>query len=170
MTQIFHESTDQDRRKFNLANDGVAAAAQQPTNRARVMVVIDHQFARGRVTEQAPPTLRIAHRVNLGRRKPVLAHQSGAEILRLRGFRVVTSPFAEALVPTFPVGRPVLTVPRAHAHAALGPRTTPGREGGFGELVGADSASDHVATMPCGTDTPLDQPCHADVLLELANG
>jgi hypothetical protein len=169
MTEIVHEPSDQYRREFDLPHDRVAAATEQPANCSRLMVMVDDQIASRGVTEDAPTVLRLAHGVNLGGGESVLPHQPCAQILCPRSLGVRSAPLAKSLVPAPSVGDPVGAVPLASAGAALGPAAPPVGEVGIGKFAGADAAGEHDPIMPRGTDTQPDQPCHADVLLELAN-
>lgn len=169
MTQVLDKTLDDQRRQFDLTHDRVAAAAQHAAHRARVVIVVDDELASGRVAEQAATTLRQAHRFDLGRREAVLPHEACADVLGPRGFGILPAPLTQTFVSTLAVRDAVCPVPFAGALAALAAGLAPVGVGGLGEISCADSAVQHESTLPRSTDTRLDQPCHADVLLELAN-
>lgn len=172
MTQVCRQSLDDRRRPFDLSDDGVARAAQQSSNAPRVVAVVDHQRSVQRVAQETATVLGRAHLINLGRREPVLAHQSSADVFLSRSLRVGPAPLAQPFVPTISIRLAVLAVALARAVSADLPLNAP-----RGELLGRQSALARLARnrhasiiAPTGdTSTPLDEPCHADVLLELAN-
>jgi len=150
---------------FNTSEERVATGAQQAANMASNVAMIHEQIALN-VADQAPAVLGLAHGFNIFGGQPILSLESGAKILGLRGFGVGHAPFPQSLIATFTVALPVFTVAFARAIATFGTLPTPVGEGVIGEFAGALTASSHVSIMPRNTDT---QPCHADVLLEIAN-
>ncbi|MFA5712349.1 MAG: hypothetical protein WDA30_27635 [Mycolicibacterium sp.] len=178
MTQVLANALDQEWHQLNLADDRVAAPAQESAHSAGVVAVVDYQVAVRRVAEQATPILRLAHGLDVLRRQPVLPHQPSAQILSPRSLGVGPTPFSEALVAPRLVRLPVL--PAAFVRARLAVRAqvlARLRERGQRQIlptVGAPARL-HVFSLAWSRDSatqarrPLDQPCHADVLLEVAN-
>ena len=170
MTEIPDQALYEQRRHFDLADDRVAAPAQQTAHSARRVAMIHDQGTSGGVAEKATAILRFVHLFNMLGRESVLPLEPGSEVFLPGGLRVGLPPFPQALVPPLAVRLAVLTVAATRALAALTPAQPPIGERVVGKITGALLASGHIPIMPRNTSTqPLDQPCHADVLLELAN-
>lgn len=171
MTQVLADPIQDDWRQFDLPHDRVAAPAQQAANAAGLVMVVDDEVSRRRLTQQASAVLHFAHLLDLLRREVVLPTKACSEVLLPCSFGVATAPLSQTLVSPLAVRLTVFAVAAARAVTALGPGQPPRRELGVGEVPAADTACSHASIMPCSTNTrPLDQPCHADVLLKLANG
>ena len=170
MIEVAGQTLYQQRGHLDLPDDRVATAAQQAAHSPRRVAVVHDQDARGGVTEKASAVLRLVHFVGLLRREPVLPLEPGTEVLLSGGLRVRPTPLSQSLVPPLTIRLSILAVAAACALATLATSQPPIREGVGGQISGALSAVGHTSSMPCGTITrTLDQPCHADVLLELAN-
>ena len=154
--------------RFDAAQERVARRAECSANGTRPMVVVHEQVA-GYAADQAPTVLRGLEVIYLLGRQTVLALVAGAQILRLRGIGILPAPFTQTLVAPFTVGYAVGAVPSARAFPTFGALLPPLGEVPVWEFAGAEAARHHGSTMPRGTDM-LEQPCHADVLLELADG
>lgn len=61
MIKVTDQTLDQQRRHFDLADDRVAAAAQQSAHPARCVAVIHNQGTSGGVAEEAAAVLRLVH-------------------------------------------------------------------------------------------------------------
>ena len=170
MTEVADQTLYQQRRHLDLADDRVAAATQQATHSTCRVAVVHNQGASGRVAQEAATVLRLVHLVDLLGRESVLPLEPGTKVLLPGGFRVGLPPLPQALVPPLAVRLAVLAVAAARALAALASAQSPIGERIVGQVAGALPASDHTSIMPRSTNTrALDQPCHADVLLALAN-
>jgi hypothetical protein len=167
VVQVGADRVEQARGQLDLPDDGVAATTEHPPHAATYVAVVDNQDTPVRTTEQAPPTLGIDHRCGFLRSELVLPCEPSALVLRSRRLGVAPPPRSKALVPLGLVGLAVLTVPDAHARPALSSPTTPVRVRRIGLFDLADS-TDHVPSIARLHGT-VDQPCHADVLIELAN-
>lgn len=157
-------------------HDRVAVPAQHGAHLARRVVVINHKQARRHVAESALAALQLPHLLNLIRRQVVLAHQPGAEVLLAGSLRVLRPPFTQSLVPTSLVRLRVLASGLVAARLAVRPtRTARHRELGErkGSVALGASLFIHKHSMTWPHDIArrrADQACHADVLLEIANG
>ena len=170
MIEVADQTLDQQRRHFDLADDRVAAPAQQSAHSARCVAVIHNQGTSGGVAEKTAAVLRLVHLVDLLGRESVLPPESGPKVFLPGSLRVGLPPLPKALVPPLAVRQAVLAVASTRALAALAPAQPPIGERVVGEIAGALLTSGHAYIVPRGTNTQaLDQPCHADVLLELAN-
>lgn len=170
MTQVCAQALDEQRRELDLPNDGVAAAAQKTAHTTRRVAVVHDQGTSGRVAQEAVAVLRLVHLIDLLGSESVLALQPRPKVLLSSSLRVGPSPLSQALVPPLAVGLSVVTVMAARAVAALASAQPPFGERLVRQVARALAAVGHAPIVPCGTNTPtLDQPCHADVLLELAN-
>ena len=170
MTEVADQTLYQQRRHLDLADDRVATATQQATHSTCRVTVVHNQGASGRVAQEAATVLRLVHLVDLLGRESVLPLEPGTKVFLPGGLRVGLPPFPQALVPPLAVRLAVLTVAATRALAALAPAQPPIRECVVGKITGALLASGHAPIMPRDTNTQaLDQHCHADVLLELAN-
>ena len=171
MTQIFGQTVDQQRRQLDLSDNRVAAPAKKSTDAARLVAVINDECASGRVTQEASSILRFVHLVHLLRSEPVLPLQSRPKVLRPGGLRVGSAPLSQSFVPALAVRLAVLSVAATRALSTLSSLKAPIRESIIGQIAGALAATGHALIMQRNTNTrPLDQPCHADVLLAIANG
>lgn len=170
MIEVADQTLYQQRGHLDLPDDRVAAAAQQAAHSPRRVAVVHDQDARGGVTEKASAVLSLVHFVDLPRREPVLPLEPGAEVLLSGGLRVRPTPLSQSLIPPSTIRLSVLAIAAACALATLASSQSPIGERVGGQVSGALAAVGHASIMPCGTTTrTLDKPCHADVLLELAN-
>jgi hypothetical protein len=172
MTQVLNQSTKQLWHQLDLAHDGVAASAEQPAHAAGRMAVINDQVAFGGAAQQAPTVLRRSHRLNLFWRELVLPHQSGSQILRFGQLRILASPLTKSFVTSCLIGLAILPISAAGADTALWSFPAPLAEFGFIQAEPASLAcQQHPSIVAWSRDitTDIDQPCHADVLIELAN-
>ena len=170
MTQVCTQTLHDQGRKFDLPNDGVATAAQETAHATRRVTVVHDQGASGRVAQEAAAALCLVHLIDLLGSESVLALQPRPKVLSSSSLRIGLSPISQALVPPLAIGLSVVTVAAARAVAALGSAHPPFRERLVRQVAIALPAASHAPIMPRDTNTPtLDQPCHADVLLEIAN-
>lgn len=173
MTQVLADPLKNHRSQLDLPNKRVAASAEEPADASCVVTVINHEVTIGGTTKQASTMLRLRHCVNLFGREVVLPHQARPEILRLRGLGVRSTPLAETLVAASLVRLSVSAAALVRARLAVGPEVLARlREGRKRQVSSAVRAALHVLSMTYRRDNVwhVDQPCHADVLLELANG
>lgn len=172
MTQVLADPVKDDRRQLNLTDERVAAPTEEPAHTTSVVTVVHHEIAARGIAEQASTSLGLRHRLNLLGREVVLPHQAGAQVLGPRSLGVRPTPLTEALIPTSLVGLPVPTAAFVRARLAVGPQVLARlREGLKRQVLTTVCASLHAISMAYqhGNVWRLDQPCHADVLLELAN-
>lgn len=173
MSEVLVNAVEDDRTLLNLTDQRIAAAAEQPAHSASLVTVVNHQRAIGRAAEEALAALGDGHRFDLVRRQPVLPHQPRAKITGPSGVRVAPAPFSKPLVAPLLISLRVLPGALIAAALAVRPQVPPGlRELVQGQRLAALGARLHAFSVTCRCDNarPLDQPCHADVLLELANG
>lgn len=170
MVEVADKTLDDHGGQLDLPHDRVAAPAQQAPHTAGHMAMVDDEHAVNRVAQETPVALPGSQLIDLGRRQPVLAHQPSAQVLRASGSWIASPPLAQSLVPTLAVGGPVLAVPPARTAATLAPLPTPVRKRFVG-LIDAANLAFHPQqpSAVAWHGSKLDQPCHADVLLELAN-
>lgn len=166
---------DQDRGVgLDPAQEGVAGWAQQPAHLAGAVVVVDEQIALN-AADQAPAVLSDAHGRDVLGGESVLAHQACPQILGAGGLRVVRPPLSEPLVAPGLVVSPVPPTAFVGAWFAVGAhvlaRLAERREGQVLLAVDAPLGLSHDSSFAYqrGNVSDLDQPCHADVLLEIAN-
>ena len=170
MTQVRAQSLHEQGREFDLPNDGVATAAQKAAHSTCGVAVVHDQRAGGRVAQETPAVLRLVHPIDLLWGESVLALQSRPKVLPSSSFGVIPSPLSQSFVPPLAIGLSVVTVAATRAVAALPTTEPPFGESLVGEFARALSAIGHASIMPRDTNTrPLDAPCHADVLLDIAN-
>lgn len=152
------------RSLLDLTNDRVAASTKETAHAPVAMVMVEDQEPGRRPAEQATATLRDAHRFDLFGRHAVLAHEACPVVLGSSGVGVGSAPLTQAGIALGPVLRAVPPRSGIGAVPAIGPAVPArSREGGQREFAGAvGTAFRHAPIMPY-------QPCHADVLLELAN-
>lgn len=166
MVQVVAQPFKDTGSQFDLAHNRVATTAEHPADAPGLVAVVNDERPGVGPAQQAPTPLSLDHGLDLGRHDLVLASEACPQILRPCGLRVAAPPFAQPFIPTLPIGLTVGTVPVADAGAALSASLTPVRESFVGTVGLADS-TDHqmsIARLP-----DMDQPCHADVLLEIAN-
>lgn len=172
MTQVLTDPIEDRWSHLDLADERVATPAQESANAAGVVTMIDHKSAVGRVTEQTSTLLRLGHDLDLLGGEVVLPHQAGAQVLRSGRLGIRPSPLSEALVPPGLVGLSVAAAALVRARLAVGAEVLSRlREGLKRQILTAVRASLHALSMTCqrGNVARFDQPCHADVLLEIAN-
>lgn len=173
MTEILNQAGNEQRRQLDLADDGIAAATEQSANHARFMVVIHYKVSRIRGAEQTSTTLQFPHRIDLGWRQAVLLHEPSAEILLLGSAWIGPAPFAQSLIAALSIGLTVLAIACARALATDAAMATPFGEHADVKITGASGTGNchasSVARSRGNARRHADQPCHADVLLELAN-
>jgi hypothetical protein len=170
VTQILAQALDQQRGLFHLTHDRVATPAQQAAYASGGVAVINDEIPTGGVAEKAATTLGLPHLFQVLGGQAVLPHEAGAQVFLPSGFRVRSAPCAQTFVPASFVCLSVLAVAAGRACAALPAFKTPLGELRVGQVLGAEAACRHQEIMSRDTNTqPLDQPCHADVLLEIAN-
>ena len=170
ITQVCAQSLHEQGRELYLTNDGVATATQKAAHATRRVAVVHDQGASRRVAQETATVLRLAHLIDLLGSEPVLARQSRPKVLLSSSLRVSPSPLSQTLVPPLAVGLSVVTIAATRAIAALAPAQPPFGERFVRQVARALAAVGHASIMPRDTNTQaLDQPCHADVLLELAN-
>lgn len=167
---VITEPFEDHRSDLDLADQCVAAPTQQPTNTTGLVAVVNDQQPVERIAEETPSALRDSHCLDLVRGQSVLPHESRTEILGLGCIGILTPPLSEPFVALRSVVSAVLAVPAAHTRPAFPALPTPLGEG-FSELVRLADSADHSPSIALlhGTAFGLDQPCHADVLIELAN-
>lgn len=169
MTSISSHAGEDVRVGLDTSEEGVATRAEQSANFARPMAMVDVEISRDR-TDSTPPTLRDLHGFNVGRRESVFTPQTRTEILSPSGFGVGLAPGSQAFVSSRLVGLGVGTGPSVRAIAAVRPQVGAGLgERGLRKLLQAIDALPHRLSVTQSRDMD-DQPCHADVLLEWANG
>ena len=174
MGQVAVEVGEDVRSAFDLAQEGVARPTQQPPHAPSVVAVVDYQRSVGTLAEQAPPTLSGRHLVHLLRCEPVLPSQPRPLVLGFGGLRVPASPLSEAFVPSGLVGLRVRPTPLVRALLAVRAEVLARAAEVLGGLrlpavntrLRLHLFSITVRRAGAGL---LDAPCHADVLLELAN-
>jgi hypothetical protein len=150
---------------LDLADDRVAASAEHSANQAGDVIMVHDQEACGQPANETTPVLGSTHRFHLVRSEAVLAHKSGSQICGLRCRRIGCAPSTKASVTPSAVLNPVAAASFIGAGTTVRTEVLPGlREGVYREVsVAVCAPLRHVAIMPY-------QPCHADVLLELASG
>lgn len=157
---------------FHAAKERIAAWAQQAAN-VPTRVAVVHEKGTLYPANQASPFLGLAHSFNVFRRQPILALQTGPKVFGLGCIRILSAPLAKALVAPIPVGLPILTGRLVPAVFAVGAKILTRLGEPFeGKGVAALRTSLHVFSMSYqrgNTQRRADLPCHADVLLELAN-
>ncbi len=163
-THVLTHASEDVRIRFNPAQERIARRAKRPANRPGRMVVIHKQDA-DHSADETSIVLRVLQLNDLFRREAVLALAAGAQILRFRGLRILLSPLAQAFISSLSICQSVGAVPVARAVPAFRTPLAPFREGRVRQFLGTDAACEHASSMPRDTS----QPCHADVLLELAN-
>ena len=170
MVQVVRQAIQEHGRKFDLSNDRVAAPAQQPAHSTGHMAVVNDQLAIRGVAQQAAVALLGAELVDLRGCEAVLAHEARSEVLGSRCVGIASAPLAETLVSPRAVRGSVLAIPLADARSTLATPQPPVRELGLLSLDLANPAL-HVAqhSAVAWHGSTLDQPCHADVLLDLVN-
>lgn len=166
VVQVTHHPLEDRRGRFNLPNERVARTAEQATYPPRLVAVIHDEHPIPTVAEAASPALRLPHRLHLRLGEPVLRHEGSPAVFGPSGLRVLSPPLPKALVSSSLVGLAVLPVPVTHTRAALASLSAPVGER-FGRLVDGADTTDHLLSIVVMHG--IDQPCHADVLLELAN-
>ena len=170
MTEVADQTLYQQRRHLDLADDRVATATQQATHSTCRVTVVHNQGASGRVAQEAATVLRLVHLVDLLGRESVLPLEPGTKVLLPSGLWIRPAPLTQAFISPLAVRLAVLAVAATRALAALTPTQPPIGERIVRQIAGALLASGHAPIMPRDTNTQaLDQHCHADVLLELAN-
>lgn len=155
--------------RFDAPEKGVAGRAERASNRPSGVAVVHEKVALD-TADQTTAVLRFLHGVDVLRGEAVLALVTGAEILGLRSLGIGAPPRTKSRVALLPVGRAVLAVAETCALSALSSAEPPIRERIVRQFARALAALGHTSTVPRNTDMQvLDQPCHADVLLEIAN-
>lgn len=161
--------------RFNATKEGVATRAEQTPNSPRRVAVVDEQCAFNGANH-ASPHLGRSHCLHLFRSQAVLALQPGPCILSPGRIWIAQSPLPKPLIPSFLVGLPIFARPRVTAILAVGTQFGAGAitrlcEPFFRETLGAHRACFHSRSIAVKHGSVCwNQPCHADVLLELANG
>jgi len=170
VVDVAADSIQDHRGRLDLADERIARSAEQPANASRCVAVVDNEHPAISVTEQAAAILSGPHSLDFGLSESVLRHECSSPVLRLGCLGVLPSPLTQPLVASHLVGLPVVPVPGADAPPAFSPVAAPVRKGLIRHIDRAH-ATDHVLSIARmhGMVTALDQPCHADVLLELAN-
>lgn len=155
---------------LDLPYDGVTTSAEQAPHPLSVVAVVDHELAGAGLAEQALAALRLPHRHHLIWCEVILPGEPCPQVFSPRRIRVLSAPLAQPLVPAAPVGLSVSTVPVADTRTAFPASATPIGVIGIG-LIDATYPAGHFYSLARlhGMGLGLDSPCHADVLLELAN-
>lgn len=165
---------EDDRVCFNSTKERVARRAERTAHSPRRVAMVHEQFAFD-AADQAPAILRSLHRRHIVGGEPVLAHIPGPEVLRSSSIGVGSTPFLKTLIASSLVFLRVLPRALVRAVLAVGPevlaRLTEAIDGKRLAAAGARLGR-HRFSVACQRDNTreLGQPCHADVLLELANG
>lgn len=178
MTVCVVRHPGQDRAvRLHAAEERVATRAQKAAHFTCAVTVI-HKEVSLNIADQAAAVLRLAHHFNVIGSKPVLSLQSRADVLRARSLWIITSPLAQARVALLLVVLGVL--PRHLVAAVLAVRAAIGAvsvsrscvllQRKLATALCADLGL-HASSITRRRDmtTELDSPCHADVLLEIAN-
>lgn len=162
------------------AEECITTRAQQAADATRYVAVVHKQVTLN-TADQASTTLCDSHCFNIFGCQPVLALQAGTEVFGSGRIRIGPAPFSESFVAASFVLLRVLASLGVPAPLAIGAQTNSVLRARFGVLgqwqvlvAFAASFSSHVSSIACARDTAsgehADQPCHADVLLEIANG
>lgn len=175
MTQILVDPAENDRSSLHLSNNGVTATTEEPSHATTVVAMVHNQIPVGGIAEKATPSLGVGHRTDLLRGQLVLPHQSRPEVASLGSLRISATPLSQALVTARFILLRVLPSSFIGAAFAIGPKVLARlRELIQRQRLAAAGAGLclHPFSMTCQRDIAfgLDKPCHADVLLELANG
>lgn len=172
MTGVLSHSQEDLGVRLNAPQERVAARAEHPPHPARFMAVIHEQFALG-AAYQTPPFLCNAHRLDLVGSQPILTLESSAEILGSGRFGVRPTPLTQSSVSLLAILLAVAARYLIAARLAPGVEVLASRIELRSRLVcpALDAGLGlHVPSLAWhGQMAWLDQPCHADVLLELAN-
>lgn len=164
--------------RFNPAQEGVAARTEQATHAPRCVAVVYEQ-ARFDATDQAPAALRLVHRLNVVGREAVLALEPGSDVLCSGRLGVLPAPFPESFIAASLVRLGVLPSRRIAALLAVRPSLTAVAVASTRKLIDwlrlfalRARLGFHIPSVTVRRDMVrrLDQPCHADLLLVLANG
>lgn len=159
MTQVSADAFQNHGSQLNLAHDRVAVAAEQTANPTGVVVMVDDEFPRGRVAEEAPPTLQVAHLLDFFRREVVLPLEPRSKVLLSGLLGVAAPPLAKSLVAACFVRLAVVAVAAARARATFETPPTPIGKLGVGQRLLADTADIHRPTMTRSTDMHVLDQC-----------
>lgn len=157
-------------RKFNLPHYGIAASAEQAPNPTRCVAMVNNEIAVVAPTKQTAATLLLAKSGNLRGGQAVFPDEPSAQIFCPGRIRIGSPPFAQSLISPLAIGGPVGAVSFPYAKSALPPGQPVSRVLGGIPIHSTNSAIHRVKSSTAAWHgVGLDQPCHADVLLELAN-
>lgn len=149
---------------LDLTDDRVATPAQQAADSSAAVVMVEDQKSGGYHAEEAPPALPDPHRLDLLRGQLVLAHETRAPVFGTGSFGISSAPATQAGVASWSVLHAVSPRSGIRAVPAVGPDVPTGSGEGVDRKIlrAVGAAFGHAPIVP-------HQPCHADVLLELAN-
>ena len=174
MTRVLSHPHEDLRVRLDTTQERVAAGAQEAPHATRRVAVVDEQVALD-AADQAAPILGNAHRLDVLRREPVLPFEACALILRAGRLGVRPTPLPETFVPASLVRLAVLPGALVRAGLAVGVAVSTRAMEVVDRLrLAAGRAPLHLrfhassVAWPCDT-VQFDLPCHADVLLDIAN-
>lgn len=162
---IVHSGQDH-RVRFHAAKESVAGAAEHLPNCAALVAMIDYE--RGlNSTDGASTVLGRCHRFDFRYGQPVMLLQPLTQIDRASGVRVSRAPTTQPLVALRAIAGRIFGTAAVRTVATVrSPVATRFSERREWQSLSAIRAGSRVHA---GTLHQQDQPCHADVLLELAN-
>lgn len=155
MTQVLSKALNQDRREFDLADDGVAASAKQSSNLAGRVIMVNNEIATVRSTQETSTILSDSHLLNLVNRESVLAHQPSAQVPRLGRAGVCSAPHAEPLIPAIAIHTTVFAVTDARTRPALSACSTPIGKRRVVQRAATQATGDHEPIVPRRTSTQV---------------
>lgn len=164
---------------LDSAEECITTRAQQTPDPTRYVAVVHKQVTLN-TADQASTILCDSHCFNIFGRQPVLALQAGTEVFGSGRIRIGPAPFSKSFVAASFVLLRVLASLGIPASLAVGAQANAVLRARFGVLgqgqvlvTFAARFSFHVPSIAYARDTAsgehADQPCHADVLLEIAN-
>ena len=155
--------------QFDLSNDRVATTAQQAAHFLGTMAVIHNEQPGRRSAEETPVALFSPHYGNVLRPHAVFSLESRPKVFGFSRARIIPPPASQSLIALLLVLLCIDATTIVRACLAVRPEVCARlREFGKGFALLAGSTLFHLSSITQSHDI-LDQPCHADVLLEIAN-